>query len=485
MVSSSENSPMKPNLSIEDSFNPHGLKVLVVDNDPGSLLHLTEMLTSCQYQATTCSLPKEALALIKEDNNKFDIVVTEVHFSSDITGVEFLEIIVRETELPVVKNNHHPGKHIVASRVGWSRLIGLGIKGENKGRPSVDTIMECITKGACICIPKPAKKEVIQFLWQHVARRVLHHKLMKPIVKLEVSEPSSSTSVEDKELCGSSSSDDVKMDDDQTKDKAKKTRMVWTADLDCQFVYAVKHLGIKNAVPKKVLERMNVPGLKREHVASHLQKYRKKLKMLSKNMEQHFIEKNSVSSDAYISVFKNNDSFVSTQPITEVQQEQDFSTQIPSGANSQVIAEVSKWVLICCQAWLNAEGSFWLDAVPKKVLERMNVPGLKREHVASHLQKYRKKLKMLSTNMEQRFIEKSLVSSDAYIPVFKNNDSFVSTQPITEVQQEQDFSTQIPSGANSQVMENNELLIRSSSITELQHLTVQDSSTQVVPNGAY
>ncbi|GJW12315.1 CheY-like superfamily protein [Tanacetum coccineum] len=95
-----ENSPMKP-LSIEDSFNPHGLKVLVVDNDPGSLLHLTEMLTSCQYQATTYSLPTEALALIKEDNNKFDIVVTEVYFSSDITGVEFLEIIVRKTELPV------------------------------------------------------------------------------------------------------------------------------------------------------------------------------------------------------------------------------------------------------------------------------------------------------------------------------------------------------------------------------------------------
>ncbi|GJU30848.1 putative ribonuclease H-like domain-containing protein, partial [Tanacetum coccineum] len=33
------------------------------------------------------------------------------------------------------ENNHPPGKHIVASRVGWSRLIGLGIKGENEGRP--------------------------------------------------------------------------------------------------------------------------------------------------------------------------------------------------------------------------------------------------------------------------------------------------------------------------------------------------------------
>nr|GEY87499.1 hypothetical protein [Tanacetum cinerariifolium] len=39
--------------------------------------------------------------------------------------------------------------------------------------------------------------------------------------------------------------DDIKMDDDQTKNQAKKTQMVWTADLHCQFVDAVKHLGYR------------------------------------------------------------------------------------------------------------------------------------------------------------------------------------------------------------------------------------------------
>nr|GEU84048.1 hypothetical protein [Tanacetum cinerariifolium] len=199
-MSSLENSPKKP-FSIEDSFNPHALKVLVIDNDLDSLLHLTEILTSFQYQATTCSLPSKALALIKEDKNKFDIVVTEVHFSSDITGVEFLEIIVCKTELPVVMIFWYVLKQL-------SALYTI----------SVDTITECGMKGACTCILKPAKKEVIQFLWQHVA----HHKLMKPIDKLKVTEPRSSTSVKDKELYGSSSLDDVKMDDDQTKDQAKK-----------------------------------------------------------------------------------------------------------------------------------------------------------------------------------------------------------------------------------------------------------------------
>ncbi|PWA98727.1 cheY-like superfamily, Signal transduction response regulator, PEP-CTERM system [Artemisia annua] len=298
MISSSEKSPMKP-LSIEDSFNPHGLKVLVVDNDPHSLLHLTEMLISCQYQVTTCSLPTEALQLIKDDN-KFDMVITEVHFSPDINDIEFLEIIVRETGLPVVND-------------------------------SVDTITECIMKGACTCITKPAKKKVIQLLWQHVARRVLRHQLMKPTDKLE-NEPSSCTSMEDKEFSGSSGSDDVQMDDDQT----KKHRMVWTDELHSQFVDVVKYLGIENAVPKKVLELMNVPGLRRGNVASHLQKYRKDLQILSTNIPQGFTKQSSVSTDAYSPVSKYNDSFISTQPITEVQQE-DSSIQVPGGANSQVI----------------------------------------------------------------------------------------------------------------------------------------------------
>ncbi|CAG9467081.1 unnamed protein product [Pedinophyceae sp. YPF-701] len=58
----------------------------------------------------------------------------------------------------------------------------------------------------------------------------------------------------------------------------KRTRLVWTPELHNRFVAAVNQLGIDNAVPKAILQVMNVDGLTRENVASHLQKYRLTLK---------------------------------------------------------------------------------------------------------------------------------------------------------------------------------------------------------------
>ncbi|XP_020580707.1 transcription factor PCL1-like [Phalaenopsis equestris] len=61
----------------------------------------------------------------------------------------------------------------------------------------------------------------------------------------------------------------------------KRPRLVWTPQLHKRFVEVVAHLGIKNAVPKTIMQLMNVDGLTRENVASHLQKYRLYVKRTS------------------------------------------------------------------------------------------------------------------------------------------------------------------------------------------------------------
>ncbi|KAJ0962456.1 hypothetical protein J5N97_030284 [Dioscorea zingiberensis] len=68
--------------------------------------------------------------------------------------------------------------------------------------------------------------------------------------------------------------------DDHSARTLKRPRLVWTPQLHKRFVDVVAHLGIKNAVPKTIMQLMNVEGLTRENVASHLQKYRVYLKRM-------------------------------------------------------------------------------------------------------------------------------------------------------------------------------------------------------------
>lgn len=67
---------------------------------------------------------------------------------------------------------------------------------------------------------------------------------------------------------------------DESARTLKRPRLVWTPQLHKRFVDAVAHLGIKNAVPKTIMQLMSVDGLTRENVASHLQKYRLYLKRM-------------------------------------------------------------------------------------------------------------------------------------------------------------------------------------------------------------
>ncbi|XP_058781878.1 two-component response regulator ORR23-like [Vicia villosa] len=93
-------------------------------------------------------------------------------------------------------------------------------------------LMKGISHGACDYLLKPVRLEELRNIWQHVVRR-------------------------------------------------NRSGVVWSVELHRNFVAAINHLGIDKAVPKKVLDTMNVENITRENVASHLQKYRPYLKRIS------------------------------------------------------------------------------------------------------------------------------------------------------------------------------------------------------------
>lgn len=76
------------------------------------------------------------------------------------------------------------------------------------------------------------------------------------------------------------STHDTQDDDDAGARAIKRPRLVWTPQLHKRFEEAIAKLGDSKAVPKNIMQEMNVEGLTRENVASHLQKYRLQNKTL-------------------------------------------------------------------------------------------------------------------------------------------------------------------------------------------------------------
>uniref|UniRef100_A0ACD5Y195 Uncharacterized protein n=1 Tax=Avena sativa TaxID=4498 RepID=A0ACD5Y195_AVESA len=265
-----------------DQF-PVGMRVLAVDDDPVCLKVLEALLRRCQYHVTTTNQAITALKLLRENKDMFDLVISDVHMP-DMDGFKLLELVGLEMDLPVIM---------------------LSVNGETK------TVLKGITHGACDYLLKPVRLEELRNVWQHVVRRKFSNRETNNNNNLDLcckefcSKPPSADSYHGLShsqvaCCGSSDQgnssssraskkrkephseeEDLDGGDDDEPSGSKKPRVVWSVELHRKFVAAVNQLGIDKAVPKRILELMNVDKLTRENVASHLQKYRLYLRRLS------------------------------------------------------------------------------------------------------------------------------------------------------------------------------------------------------------
>ncbi|CAA7058323.1 unnamed protein product [Microthlaspi erraticum] len=256
---------------MEKGFSPVGLRVLVVDDDPTWLKILEKMLKKCSYEVTTCGLAREALRLLRERKDGYDIVISDVNMP-DMDGFKLLEHVGLELDLPVIM---------------------MSVDGETS------RVMKGVQHGACDYLLKPIRMKELKIIWQHVLRKKLQE--VRDIEGCCYEGGADWMTRNDEAFLGGG--EDVSFgkkrkdfdfekklllhdENDPSSSSSKKARVVWSFELHQKFVNAVNQIGCDHkAGPKKILDLMNVPWLTRENVASHLQKYRLYLSRLEKGKE--------------------------------------------------------------------------------------------------------------------------------------------------------------------------------------------------------
>ncbi|KAI3458200.1 hypothetical protein Pfo_014863 [Paulownia fortunei] len=258
--------------SSESKKSVDTVSILVVDDDTTCLSIVAAILKKFKYQVVTVKHANDALCTLRIKGGAFDLVVSDVHMP-DMNGFELQQAIAQEFNLPVVLMSADDKE-------------GVALKG--------------LESGAAFFIVKPVSADDLRDLWQFAAMK----KKSQVVIEETGGFPDEKTSTEknsSNEMAVSASSvnedtlnkkdskrksprkegSDEKKGENSQSASQKKPKVIWTNSLHNRFLEAIRSIGLDRAVPKKILEVMDVPGLTRENVASHLQKYRIFLRRVS------------------------------------------------------------------------------------------------------------------------------------------------------------------------------------------------------------
>ncbi|CAI9270619.1 unnamed protein product [Lactuca saligna] len=248
------------------------IKVLVVDRKMDFLGYVADMLHSCSFEVTCVDHSGAALKLLTKKKIKFDLLLID----SDISDVDvhtFLSLTKNMDVLPIVMSEQEDDAFL----------------------------FEALKNGAFLVLKRPLTIDAVRHMRQDIIRERMrkHEKCKKK--NMVVKATTQATTIQEnirsgrkrKETCGpmkqvinkinpdnnllyqsSEEEEDDDVDDDNDVDDdstQKRVCLEWTPELHKKFLDAITELGEGRCFPKEILNLMDVPGLTRMQVASHLQ----------------------------------------------------------------------------------------------------------------------------------------------------------------------------------------------------------------------
>ncbi|KAK9911357.1 hypothetical protein M0R45_035273 [Rubus argutus] len=215
---------MSANMVLQGQSDPIKLRVLIIGYDPVFLASVSEFLHLLKHQVWTYSNPFVAFSALRVRRNFYDLIMTDLYLA-DMDGFEVQKRVREEFKLPLIIVSSDDREHV---------------------------ILKALKLGAVHYIVKPVCFNDMKNLWKFVVN------------------------YSDKSRKEISLGEEIEGGAEQSSPK-----VVWTQELQARFLDSVHFIGLERAVPKTILEVMNVEGLTRENVASHLQKYRQFLRRVA------------------------------------------------------------------------------------------------------------------------------------------------------------------------------------------------------------
>ncbi|KAL7160872.1 hypothetical protein ACSBR2_041506 [Camellia fascicularis] len=242
----------------------HEIHVLLVDHDKDSLASIARMLQLYSYKVTAVQSGLVALSILSNGKEQFDLVLIDMNLP-DIDGFMLLQEAINKG-LPTILMS--------ANEDAMVAKIAL----EN---------------GACFFFEKPIGGNMLKSLWQYVIKErlfkvqnfeknaILHDttnqkgKLIEsnennPGEKIEIDSNSKKTKVGSKRKARTGKGINVDEVGELDKGKRKSTKKKYILVF---YMFLICLLELE-CYPKEILDLMNVTGLTRMQVASHLQKCR-------------------------------------------------------------------------------------------------------------------------------------------------------------------------------------------------------------------
>ncbi|KAI3448809.1 hypothetical protein Pfo_005474 [Paulownia fortunei] len=234
----------------------HKIHVLLVEHDSKDHDKTMNML---QYFSYEVKLASTGLSILSKGKAQFDIVMANMN-SPDSYGFQLLQDAIKMNFLVILMTNDD----------------------------DAITTMRALEQGAFLCIKKPVTMQIMGYLWQHVLREKVRRLKQKKPIREVIEHNTLHKEFREEDLMEGNQNDNHNAEGKHKSKKKlnsgtsqndnamfkKKVWTEWTEELHEKFLDAVTQLGEGRCYPKEILELMNIPGLTRMQVASHLQKCR-------------------------------------------------------------------------------------------------------------------------------------------------------------------------------------------------------------------